>query len=804
MRQDTLDWSQQPEIRQIIKIEWKLDGTKYYSNSRPDIDYSGNVNVPSPIEAVVLAEDEAAYFLPITNEGSLGDSELELNIWDGDGSFADLVLAEGEGQKCEVYLYFPTEDLLLSVFWGHLRTEEESSAYVWNGMIANGFRSPELALPSRLHFRECSAVFGGELLTQAEITEHGCPYNDHIGGGTGTPGFTTCPRRTIADCTTRGINVLFHQSHATSSVTLINRQTHGPDLLSISRGNEANLDKPVRVVLGLVRVRDMEVIAFRRDFNNNTPDRGWFDGMYEIAEGPIVSIGSPMVNDQNALREGGQHYSQLLGTFGQPAYSPITDHGYSGTSWFRYNFGWVDPSTVGPGSMRGEATIKGLSDVRVYTAIDTYTEIWTDKRIFHIARMLTDKRWGFGIDYARINQQSMLDCDTWDAHAKFTDDESSDWFHRRGECHLELTKGKVQQYIEDACWAGRLSRPFLFQGELHIVPLEALSAAQLAAAPVFSDTPGSTDRSIVWESMSYPGVSAEVEASSLKRKVRSDEELPNRVELTYLSRPDGYVEIPAPPVEDITQQLKAGSVLGDATRRRVVKKDKALGVTNGDHAVTLAHHILWFGKFEEGGTKNNLEITFKIWFLDALDLHEFKVIKVDSDQLKRYGFDYYRVKSLEYGNDLNVTVTAQAYNETEIDAFETTVGVGNPTTGVTIIGATQANPVVVETVGDHGFADGDLAAISGVVGMVEINGMQFIVSPSDSTHLRLYWPPLTLTNAVPPTGSRVPVDGTGFTAYSSGGTIIRIDNIPLPVPPKTEVTAASYTSGVLSVTTGLV
>lgn len=75
----------------------------------------------------------------------------------------------------------------------------------------------------------------------------------------------------------------------------------------------------------------------------------------------------------------------------------------------------------------------------------------------------------------------------------------------------------------------------------------------------------------------------------------------------------------------------------------------------------------------------------------------------------------------------------------------------------TISGATQANPVVI-TATAHGFNDGDEVYIADVAGMTELNGRNFLVANKATNTLELQ--DLDGNN----------VDGTGYTAYSSGGT----------------------------------
>lgn len=74
-----------------------------------------------------------------------------------------------------------------------------------------------------------------------------------------------------------------------------------------------------------------------------------------------------------------------------------------------------------------------------------------------------------------------------------------------------------------------------------------------------------------------------------------------------------------------------------------------------------------------------------------------------------------------------------------------------------ITGATQANPVVVTVDAAHGLTDGATVTIASVSGMTEINGTFEIRSLTSTTFY--------LCDA-----RGVPVDGTGFTAYTSGGT----------------------------------
>ena len=74
-------------------------------------------------------------------------------------------------------------------------------------------------------------------------------------------------------------------------------------------------------------------------------------------------------------------------------------------------------------------------------------------------------------------------------------------------------------------------------------------------------------------------------------------------------------------------------------------------------------------------------------------------------------------------------------------------------------GATQANPVVITSFGDHGLYEGQPVTFSSVGGMTELNGNDYFADVLTSGTFALY-SDSTLTT---------PVDGTGFTAFTTGG-----------------------------------
>lgn len=666
------------EAYEMVKISWPApDGDIYYAVLQTDEVASVAPSV-TPIETRLLPDGNPNWFLPVQIDHSVGDEEVDLDFYDGDGVISDLLVDHGEGIKTELFYWFPQVDLLLPIWHGHLRQEDEAEIDRVKLKAVQGFRSSEGLLPRRAHYRECQAIFGGVLNTQAEIDEDDCPYNRHIGGAvgnlnSGSP-YTSCPRRTRADCITRlSNNGNFMLSHATASVIVANNQTKGSRLFSASQGNETNLKDPVCVVMGVRRVRGMLVVAYRKDLNNNNPDNGFIFLIGELCEGPIESLSYAEVyfgSDSNPADP--FNFNYRLGDKGQTAMdSALTVHSYSSTVLMRARSGWVDPEEVDISSVSGSAIIYGLNNIRVYTDATTYTEEWTDNRAWHILKMLTDKRWGYGYDYDRIDIPSFIEAACWCANfVRFTDDNGDTWDHIRSLCNVELRGRKVQQQIEDICLAGRLSRPFLFNGRIHIVPLRVMTAVELAAAPVFTDE--GEGRNIIQE------ITDGVYRTTLKRERTSDLDLPNRIECTFDDEADDYVERPCRPVEDIDAQLAAGRVVGDHSRKINVKKFGLTGVVIEGQAIKMSTALRDLGPFDEGGLQNNLRLKFKIWFIDSLDLFPTKVIKVDSSVLTRYGFDYFRVISMKRMANLHVELTVQAYNATYMDAFEYLYGSIDP------------------------------------------------------------------------------------------------------------------------------
>lgn len=98
-----------------------------------------------------------------------------------------------------------------------------------------------------------------------------------------------------------------------------------------------------------------------------------------------------------------------------------------------------------------------------------------------------------------------------------------------------------------------------------------------------------------------------------------------------------------------------------------------------------------------------------------------------------------------------------------------------------ITGATNANPVVVTSVG-HGRDNGDTIFIQNVMGMTELNGNEYVIG-----------------NVAANTMELVGVDGTGFGTYTSGGNLARLGDTITSAAPTTAIPNIISWAGVTDV-----
>jgi len=87
---------------------------------------------------------------------------------------------------------------------------------------------------------------------------------------------------------------------------------------------------------------------------------------------------------------------------------------------------------------------------------------------------------------------------------------------------------------------------------------------------------------------------------------------------------------------------------------------------------------------------------------------------------------------------------------------------------LTITGASAADPVVITTSTSHGLSDGESVYITGVAGMTQLNGRTFNITS------------LTATTFSIQNSAGADVDGSAYTAYTSGGTADKVFELATP------------------------
>lgn len=108
------------------------------------------------------------------------------------------------------------------------------------------------------------------------------------------------------------------------------------------------------------------------------------------------------------------------------------------------------------------------------------------------------------------------------------------------------------------------------------------------------------------------------------------------------------------------------------------------------------------------------------------------------------------------------------FGDQYIRVFKDAGQVLDTSVSLTITGATAADPVVITTSTSHGLSDGESVYITGVAGMTQLNGRTFNITS------------LTATTFSIQNSAGADVDGSAYTAYTSGGTADKVFELATP------------------------
>ncbi|MCP4985425.1 MAG: hypothetical protein GY928_04930 [Colwellia sp.] len=165
---------------------------------------------------------------------------------------------------------------------------------------------------------------------------------------------------------------------------------------------------------------------------------------------------------------------------------------------------------------------------------------------------------------------------------------------------------------------------------------------------------------------------------------------------------------------------------------------------------------------------NSTANTFEITDVDGTDIAGTaagtggtcaRIFELDTPYLESELFEFDHAQNAD-----TVTITHNKHDIRDITrtnhnawSISTETRTNDPFPSQTITGITQASPGVVTSIA-HGFSDGVIVTLQGVVGMTEVNGNSYIVTNSAADTFELY----DLTETA--------VDTSGYTAWAAGGT----------------------------------
>jgi hypothetical protein len=614
-------------------------------------------------------------FSQLPRTAAVADDSADFTLSDLDGEISRLVTTYGEGVRAEVFGYWPTVDLLLSLWRGLTKVPKEMSAEQVKLSCSTGIRNPSLNIPRRSHATSCLFIFGALLNSQEEIDYHkGCPYNAHLGGSVGVPGFVSCPRAQVSDCTTRLVTKNYWPGFDVRPDPIAN-YVRGRNIPASAVGNASNLADPVRVVIGSRYVKALPLLEYRNEVNTAHPDKGFGAGLFEVCEGPIRSLWNFYINGVFITSE---HLNFRYGREGESPtfFSPnVNPFARTAQAYGRVQGSFNENQAA---SLTGAINAEGLSNIRAYTDEASYTEQYTTNRLWAILECLANPRWGLGNHYSRYDIPSAIyAAQKCDEVVSMHDPNGNLFTGPRSTCNVELTGRSITQQIGDLCVAGRIGIPFEFQGKDVFVPLvkEDLTDPQI---PTFTDE--GSDRNIIYDGSK----------SSLTWSQASDSELPNQWTVNFDDASNGGVETHLI-FADQRQQLRAGRAYGDSSIRVVNKDQPAFGVNNFSEAARLGNLLLYLGPLDQGGVASNWRVKFTTWYAESLFVQMYKPIRVLNAKMQRLillyftqlaadnpnlsyfagqPYEYFRVMKITRKGDLKVDIEAQVYPQDYYERIE--------------------------------------------------------------------------------------------------------------------------------------
>lgn len=665
---------------EYLKVTWDTGVTNYYGaaawHQMPPF-----TGIGQTIEPRLMPQNKKDPFHELELNPDLRTESISVLFDDIDGTIRGLFQQYSSGVECEFFLYYPSQSLTVSIWFGQLQAPQIYGHKTTKAVATNGYRSSELVVPSRRFPRECTAsVFAGQLADADAVRSSLCPYDRHVGGSvgnykTGTTPYDSCPKLTTTDCIARlGAGGAYFGGFVTDASAVVTDGRTG--WLAVSRGNASNLKETLPVVFGTKWIRKSLLLLWRREHNGSTPDRGFVSGVWAICEGPVQQIYNFYVGETLIQQ---MHLNFRLGGRGQArtSYAPDVSP-FSSTAHVFARWGWVNALETTAADMVATCVVQGFNEVCVYTDDDPLTKsrTFSDNRVWCLLEVYKNQKFGLGYKENKFTFADWITESAWSIEnvshtATFADGETVVYTSRRSTFNAILEGRRVDEQVIDICRAGALSVPFTHEGKFTIRSFRAATSGELSAARTFTDTGSS--KNICWD-----GGQPMIELSQVP-----DNKVYNEIEVHFEEAANYDIERPIT-VDDPNQKLKAGRQLGSDYSLSVPKKFSAFGINGYAEAIRFAYRMLKFGEFDSGGTDNNLRVTITVPFEQMLGIKRYEIIKITSELLDGFKIGYgatletlvgttaapFRVLSIKKKSGGRCEVVAQAYNHTAYSAFE--------------------------------------------------------------------------------------------------------------------------------------
>lgn len=684
---------------EYLKVTWDDSTINYYApaawNELPNF-----MNIGVEIEPAIIPKNKKDPFHEMELCPDLRTDSIKVkfdNIGPDDNPqpFTRLFQTYNSGVTCEFILYYPAEDYHHPLWLGQLQAPQVYGWKTVEAVATNGFRSRELVIPGRNHRPECGAqIFSGRLPTVDAVRSSICPYDKHLGGvigklnpATSAP-YLDCPKTRAACIARLDMNNDGTPEYFPGFVLdtgTISAPYQGHPFLANSRGNASNLKESVYVVAGFKIVRNPQLIQYAVTSPRTVTDEAWVKLLYSFGEGPVANMYSVFVNNDTAAWPE-IHINRQRGFRGQGRTNYSTNvSNFSGTAHMYINYGGpnrgLDASSFSPDSVSVAVQVDGFQEVSSYSDVSTKVRTGSDNRVWWVFEFYNNQRFGMGYVDDLFEIQDWIDVSAWTREnvehiVLFPDGEELETSSMRSTFNAIVEGKPVGEQIEDMCTSGGISIPFLYAGKFTIAKFGIATEDELTDAVTFYDS--GELKNIIWDD-GQP---------SITLSQIPDNKLVNEVEIRFEESANGDIERPLT-VDDPNQKLLAGRQLGPDQSLSVPKKFSGYGITIFAEAARAGYRALKYGRNDDGGTDNNLKVTFTVPLEYALLFKRYAIIKIVSDLLDeftlpsgtvgdedRYPVEHFRVLKIQRTANARAEITAQVYNHTSYSNFEVEDGGG--------------------------------------------------------------------------------------------------------------------------------